>query len=418
MQSPSLNKVNLALEKARTPLMIIGGISAFLFILTYLYSIACFVMVNEFGLNPYDYIPFLWIDDIRQPLMWFVFLPLILNTSAVSKANSRIVAVVCLLLTIILKKILLDGVSIWLWTGLSIAYLLLEIIFLVITFKANKFMSVVMIFSAFLRLANVAFVVLNYFLSLSDDIPFSIYYINVGVGFLYYCFMTLYLFALTTRSKAVKDNIAQWDSEKAESIGTPKPAILSALTPPERAISAVSTVQGEMSPPKVPALQGDETYGIPRAAFWCPNCNQQKKVAINKPNMYSQNMCPQCGTPILAWWDKSPKKKFNRFIAGVGFMAGAMFTIMIETVLNEGYIPVIIIMVLGLTYLVISIALFIPAVKFKVESPPTDATFILPQGIFEGFLPAMLKVVLIALFGGLVLFGVARVIMIVIMAII
>ena len=404
MDSPGLNKFNLTIEKGRTAAMVFGGICAFLFVLTYLYLLAVYIMEFEFYIAPYEYLPFIRIDTIRKILVWLVFLPLLLNSSAVKKVEMRLAAIGSLVLTVGIKNLLAGGTAnMWVWVGLSVLHLLLELIFLGLTFKANKFMNGFMMFWVILRIFNVVFVILNNLIALYQYIPFSTYYISAGTGLLYYFFLMIYLFTLTHRSTTVKENLEKWKTGTSTQpeMGSSDSTIMPVSSP---------SSQGTFFPTtkSAPPLQGDEVYAIPRAVFWCSTCNQQQKVQLKAENMYTANPCPRCGKPLLAWWNKGLKAKYYRFIAGLTFMAGGMFTIMIENMLDEGLIPVIIMMVLGLIYTAVFLVLFIPTLKLKVSGPSSDAAPVLPKGVYERFVPEMLKVVGIAAVGGLMLFGIAR----------
>ncbi|MHA1795052.1 MAG: hypothetical protein ACTSUK_02995 [Promethearchaeota archaeon] len=85
-----------------------------------------------------------------------------------------------------------------------------------------------------------------------------------------------------------------------------------------------------------------------------------------------------------------------------------MFTILIENVLNEGLYAVTSMMVIGVIYIAIYLALFLPVVKLKVTEPSAEAGLVLPHGVHERFVSEMIKVVVFAIIGGLFLFGLAR----------
>jgi len=389
--------------------MLVDALATFIFVLTYLYSLATFVMDFEFDIYPYDYLPFIRIDIIRKITIWFIYLPLILNTSAVKKVEPRITAIVCLLLSVVIKNIMVGGLeSFWAWAVLAFIGLIADIVFFGITFKAKPFMNAFMILLVFIRILNVVFRILDTLLQLHVYIPFSTHYISTGSGLLFYFFLVLYMFTLLGRSTAVKNNMNSWNYELSTTTSTVTSTIPSntiSSTSPTRTDMVAKTYRGSATARE---LTGDETYAVPRAVFWCSSCNAQKKPKITQTNIYEQHPCPTCGKPLLAWWNKSPKKKYYQFIVALIFMGGSMFTILIENVLNEGLYAVTSMMVIGVIYIAIYLALFLPVVKLKVTEPSAEAGLVLPHGVHERFVSEMIKVVVFAIIGGLFLFGLAR----------
>lgn len=417
-----LNKVNLSLEKGRIMAVLLGAFGAIIIQLAKLYELARYIVNYEVGYNFYDYVPYINTPTLVIIGIIFAYIGLLWNTSAIESPTKRMVSFVFWALFFILEIILQRVYWTNFWFMISIIFIrtLLEMSFFIITFKARPVMNVILLLVIMLRLANTAFRVIIFLTDIEYSIPFSTYYINMGVTLIKYFWLMIYLFSITGRSKEIRDNMEFWSVKIEEPIAQssiPQKKINAQISssPSNRNLNQTHLPQ---SPDASHGVQtqtmtypnGDKIYPIPRALFWCGSCQKQVKIRLQPNEIYQDHNCPECGTKLYAWWARGPQAIYYKFLIGLAFMGGGLFSIMIEGILNEGLIPVIIMNVLGLIYLVVGLFLMLTASKLTVTGPPEDASSILPKGVHENFGKQIVIITIFATVGGLFLFGFARII--------
>ncbi|MCF2141226.1 MAG: hypothetical protein K9W44_14295 [Candidatus Lokiarchaeota archaeon] len=406
-----LDTSNYYIEKARIPLSLVGGIAAFIKILFNFYYLAYFIVTYELSLNFYDYMPIINLRPFTKILIFLIYLPLILNTSAVRSKSKRIAALILwfliFVLAFIIYSISLDFIPVIIIQSFRYIF---EIAFFIITFKARPVLNFILLLIRGLNIILLVFRILVMYSDISTLIPFSITYIYSAESFIVFFWWSLYLFSNTGRSNVVKSNMQEWTQNQNLSTAT---TTMSTTTGSVHSDSIAQNTNSTVMTKNLgnnAGLDSGGTFGIPRALFYCTTCKSQKKIRLQKNDIYQENKCPSCGNILLAWWAQSPKSKYLKFIIGVMFMGGGLFSIMIEGILNEGLIPVIIMNTLGIIYLIISLILMYTASKLDIQGPHPTAAKVLPHGVFERFGSELIKITVIATIGGLFLFGFNRII--------
>ncbi|WP_371805594.1 hypothetical protein [Candidatus Lokiarchaeum ossiferum] len=156
-----------------------------------------------------------------------------------------------------------------------------------------------------------------------------------------------------------------------------------------------------------PATSG-WVHGIPRMAYWCPQCAKSVKFRPKSANELGKaHPCPICQTNLKAWWVEPTKPSYFRFLGGMMLNFGAMITILFETNFGSyGVNPLIVLFSLCIIEIITGTILMYLGMKLNITQCPNYAVETPSLEPQKRFINEMLIIVVAGLFLAFLCYGI------------
>ena len=148
---------------------------------------------------------------------------------------------------------------------------------------------------------------------------------------------------------------------------------------------------------------------LPALLFWCDTCNKQaKKVklqSMKKEDVEKEHICPDCNSVVRAFWLEPNQNRYIKFVIGLSLFAGSVIVFAITNAFGWlGWAPYLFAVLCLIGAFILNWDMLTRS--FGIEGPPPHATTIPSAEPGQDFLKEAIIVGVLALIGGLIVFGI------------